>query len=242
MLVSPAAILDALTPPRPLVLLDAIASFAVDEVAMDLNGIDAVVAASQKAIAVPPGLGFVAFSARASERMARVERERYYLDLRRYESVRDGTRAPFTPAVHLVQMVQESLGRMREVGWKETRERHRRAAAAFTAAMEALGMGFVSESPSAAVLVMRPPDGVDANALLADLAERHGIVMAGGQGALAGSVLRTGFLGSFPGRTIRRLAGAVADSLERLGAPGDAAASDAALAGVAEQEGLFDAT
>lgn len=236
-----AAIARALPKPRPLVLVDAIASFGVEEIGMDAAGVDAVVAASQKAIAAPPGLAAVALSERARARLAGVRRERYYLDLRRYEAVRETTYVPFTPAVHLVQMMHFSLARMREVGWNRARERHRRSGAAFTTAMATLGMTVFPERPSAAVLVLRPPAGVEADALLAELAARHGIVMAGGQGAMKGQVVRTGFLGNFPAAVIERLAGAVADALAALGAPGDRNAALAAVGALAGQEGLYDA-
>ena len=237
-----AEIARALPEPRPLVLVDAIASFGVEEIGMDDSGIDAVVLASQKAIAVPPGLALVALSERARGRLSAVGRERYYLDLRRYEAVRETTLVPFTPAVHLVQMVHASLARMRQAGWDETRKRHRGSGAAFRRAMEALGFEVVPEAPSAAVLVLRPPAGIEASALLAELADRHGIFMAGGQGALKGKVVRTGFLGNFSGAVLGRLAGAVADVLAALGGSGDRAAAEAAIAAVRTQEGLFDAS
>ncbi|MFV0360664.1 pyridoxal-phosphate-dependent aminotransferase family protein [Tropicimonas sp.] len=48
-----------------LLVIDCIASLAVDEFRMDEWGVDAMVAASQKGLMTPPGLGFVFFNARA---------------------------------------------------------------------------------------------------------------------------------------------------------------------------------
>jgi aspartate aminotransferase-like enzyme len=39
------------------------------------------------------------------------------------------------------------------------------------------------------------PDGVDAKALLRALEERHGVVLAGGQGRLEGQIIRIGHMG-----------------------------------------------
>jgi alanine-glyoxylate transaminase/serine-glyoxylate transaminase/serine-pyruvate transaminase len=60
-----------------LLMVDCIASLACDRFEMDAWGVDVMVAASQKGLMVPPGLGFVFFNTKAAEvrrRMARVSR------------------------------------------------------------------------------------------------------------------------------------------------------------------------
>jgi aspartate aminotransferase-like enzyme len=40
-----------------------------------------------------------------------------------------------------------------------------------------------------------PPEGIAAGALIRDLRERHGVVVAGGQGRLSGTIIRIGHMG-----------------------------------------------
>jgi alanine-glyoxylate transaminase/serine-glyoxylate transaminase/serine-pyruvate transaminase len=61
------AVMDAVGHPA-LLAVDCIASLGCDEFRMDAWGVDVMVAASQKGLMVPPGVGFVWFSERARER------------------------------------------------------------------------------------------------------------------------------------------------------------------------------
>ena len=197
-----------------IIMVDAIASLGAEDLEMDGWGIDVVVSASQKAFASPPGIAFVAMSDRARGRAP--DPAAYYFDLRRYEEGRDRGDAPFTPALGTVQAVHAALTRAREIGWGQVRERHSAVSAAFREAMERLSLESVPENPSAAVQAFRLPDGCDGSLFLELLDERHGIVAAGGQGALKGKIFRTGFLGQFDGGTLIRVVRAVGATLLEL--------------------------
>lgn len=71
------ALLDRLGHPA-LLMIDCIASLAVDRFEMDAWGVDVMVAASQKGLMSPPGLGFVFFSDRAAARQ--VQTASFYWD------------------------------------------------------------------------------------------------------------------------------------------------------------------
>ncbi len=73
------AVLDRAGHPA-LLMVDCIASLACDRFEMDAWGVDVMVAASQKGLMVPPGLGFVFFSDKAAAARARLERVSRYWD------------------------------------------------------------------------------------------------------------------------------------------------------------------
>jgi alanine-glyoxylate transaminase/serine-glyoxylate transaminase/serine-pyruvate transaminase len=73
------AVLDAVSHPA-LLMVDCIASLACDTFEMDAWGVDVMVAASQKGLMVPAGLGFVFFNATAAERRATLPRVSRYWD------------------------------------------------------------------------------------------------------------------------------------------------------------------
>jgi aspartate aminotransferase-like enzyme len=85
-----------------LLLVDAVSSLAGAELETDDWGLDVVLTASQKALALPPGLGFAAISERAAARMAAVERRGFYTDLLRYLEKHAEGGTITTPAVTLV--------------------------------------------------------------------------------------------------------------------------------------------
>ena len=230
---------QSLPEPRPCLLVDAIASLGADELKMDEWRIDAVVAASQKAFASPPGVGFVVLGPRAQELAKSPGQARYYFDLSRYESGRETGDPPFTPAIDTIQIVHEALCRTKGIGWSQMAKRHQRAAAAFTAAARHLGLAPFPQNQSSAVQAFRLPDNCINSNVLELLAERHGIIAAGGQGGLEGKIIRTGFLGLHGGNTLVRVVGAFASLLQGLSCPVDLPAAERALEPVIDLEEIF---
>ncbi|MDX6579960.1 MAG: hypothetical protein QOJ47_1509, partial [Gaiellales bacterium] len=68
-----------------------------------------------------------------------------------------------------------------------------------------LGLGLFSPDDPTCSLVtaILVPDGVDGDAVRRALADRHGIVVAGGQGALKGKIWRVGQFGAITERDLR---------------------------------------
>ena len=71
---------------------------------MDAWGIDCLVTGSQKALMLPPGLGFVGLGPRALKRLEEVKAQGCYnLDLRRWLKSWQKNDVPFTPPVSLIR-------------------------------------------------------------------------------------------------------------------------------------------
>src|SRR5574341_1265875 len=71
-----------LTRNGPLLLVDGVTAVGVVNLPQDQWQIDVLVTGSQKALMLPPGLGFVALSDRAWARSEKAKLPRFYLDLR----------------------------------------------------------------------------------------------------------------------------------------------------------------
>jgi aspartate aminotransferase-like enzyme len=95
--------------PDCLFLVDAVSSAGAAPIAMDDWGLDAVVSASQKALAIPPGLGFAALSERFVARAKTVDGRGIYLDPLRYEEMTAKSQSPTTPAVSLIYALDRQL-------------------------------------------------------------------------------------------------------------------------------------
>jgi aspartate aminotransferase-like enzyme len=190
-----------LTRNGPLLLVDGVTAVGVLSVPLDEWGIDALVTGSQKALMLPPGLGFVALSDRAWARTEKAKLARYYFDLRlERKSQRKGSGA-FTPAVSLIFGLRAALEMMQEEGLTRVYARHDRLSRATRAAATALGLNLLApESPSPAATGILMPESVDADKLLDYLRDRMGVTFAEGQDQLRGRAIRiahVGYMGSF---------------------------------------------
>jgi aspartate aminotransferase-like enzyme len=228
----------SLPEPRPLLVVDAIASVGAESFSMDEWGIDAVAAASQKALAAPPGIGIVALGERvrsaSASRKSAAPRGSFYFDLDRYEAGRERGDAPFTPALHAIHIMHNALDKQRNAGWGQVMERHRRVSDAFIEASGHLGLSCFPERPSAAVQALTLPPGAAGKHFMEMLESRYGIIAAGGQGRLAGKVVRTGFLGIHGGATLQRIVSSFAGALSELGCAVDVRGANEAVGPVAD--------
>jgi aspartate aminotransferase-like enzyme len=201
-------------------LVDSVSGLGASEFRMDEWGYDVVVTASQKAFAAPPGLAMVAVSERAWDGMAKATASRFYFDLRRArEASREG-QTPWTPPISVVRALDVALARYHEGGMDSAFERHARYSRAVRAAFDALGFQLVSQpgAHSVTVVAAYPPEGLDAAKFLQRLRERYGIVLSGGQGELAGKIVRFGTMGDIGEGDVIGAIGAIELTLADLGA------------------------
>ncbi len=202
-----------------LTLVDSISGLGASELRMDEWGYDVVVAASQKAFAAPPGVAMVAASERAWKRIAHATSPRFYFDLRHArESARHG-QTPWTPPISILYALDVALERYHAGGIEAAWARFARYAAAVRAALERLGFTLVSapDAHSPTVVAAYPPEGVEVSALLKRLREHHRVILSGGQGELAGKILRFGTMGDVHDVDLLGAIGAIELALLHLG-------------------------
>ncbi len=178
-------------------LVDSVSGLAASEFRMDEWGYDAVVSASQKGLAAPPGVAMVALSARAQKRIESARLPRFYFDLRHARELARNGETPWTPPISILYALDTALERYHAEGTEQAFARHARFAAMIRSALQRLGFTLVSRpgAHSPTVVAAYPPSGVDARALLKRLRESHGVVLAGGQSELAGKIVRFGTMG-----------------------------------------------
>ncbi len=190
-----------LTRNGPLLIVDGVTAVGVLPVPVDEWGIDGLVTGSQKALMLPPGLGFIALSDRAWERTKKAKLPRFYFDLQLERKNQQKSSSAFTPAVSLVFGLRASLEMMQKEGLDQVYARHERMARATRASSSALGLKLLApESPSPAATGIYLPEGMDADKLLDSLRDRMGVTFAEGQDQLRGKIIRiahVGYMGAF---------------------------------------------
>ncbi|MAU52019.1 MAG: aminotransferase [Roseovarius sp.] len=132
-------VLDATGHPA-LLMADCIASLACDRFEMDAWGVDVTVAASQKGLMVPPGLGFVWFSEKAAEARRRLGPiPRYWDWTQRAEPEMFYQYFGGTAPTHHLYGLRAALDLIRDEGMEAIWDRHETLARAIWAACETWG-------------------------------------------------------------------------------------------------------
>jgi aspartate aminotransferase-like enzyme len=182
--------------PAALLLVDAISGLGAMPFETDAWGLDVVITGSQKSWMVPPGLSMLAVSPRAWARAERATMPRFYFDLQAHRDAATKGSTPWTPPVSLCFQLDVALAMIEAEGYPAIFERHAECGAATRAGLEALGFPLLAEPAYASETVTAAfiPDGLDWKRFNADLQGR-GLVLAGGQGKLAGRIFRVGHLG-----------------------------------------------
>ncbi|MDW7710521.1 MAG: alanine--glyoxylate aminotransferase family protein [Deferrisomatales bacterium] len=194
----PVGALAAITRDRPDVLLvvDGITAVGVFALPMDATGIDVLVTGSQKALMLPPGLAFIAWSEKAEAFLGTSDLPRFYFDLQAERKKQQESQTAWTPAVSLVVGLADVLRQIREETLEGVFSRTARLADATRAAALALGLElYAPDSPSDACTAVKMPPAVDGQALKKALRERFGITVAGGQDQAKGKIIRIAHLG-----------------------------------------------
>jgi aspartate aminotransferase-like enzyme len=190
-----------LTKNGPLFIVDGVTAVGVLSIPVDDWGIDVMVTGSQKALMLPPGLGFIALSDRAWEKTKKAKLPRFYFDLNLERKNQQKGSGAFTPAVSLIFGARASLNMMEREGLNRVYARHARMSRATRAAAVALGLKLLApDDPSPAATGIFLPAGIDADRVLEYLRDKMNVVLAEGQDQLKGKVIRiahVGYMGAF---------------------------------------------
>ncbi len=189
-----AAVRDA--SPETLVCVDAVSSAAGAPIEMDAWGLDLVLTSSQKALALPPGLGLGAISDRALEKARRVEHRGWYFDLVRLEEYRLKNSTPATSAVSLVYALDEQLQRVLAEGLETRFARYRSMASRVHGWALERGHGLYAPEGyrSPTVTTVCKSADLDVAALNRFLLSRE-MRVAGGYGPIKASTFRIAHMG-----------------------------------------------
>jgi aspartate aminotransferase-like enzyme len=203
-----------------LLIVDGITSIGAIPFKMDEWGIDVAITGSQKALMLPPGLGFVALSPRAWAAAEKNKTQKdFYFDLKKYaKSIGDGD-TPFTPANTLIEALRVSLKMVKDETIEGVWKRTHFTAEAFRQGAVALGMELFSQSPADSVSAIKYPAGVTDKDFRDQLKKKHNIHVAGGQGSMEGKIFRVNHMGYSDAYDALAVVAASEHVLKALGQP-----------------------
>jgi aspartate aminotransferase-like enzyme len=181
---------------QTIMVVDAITALGVFDLKTDAWGIDVLVAGSQKALMLPPGLAFVSVSEKAWRLAEKAKNAAFYFNLTKEREAQQKNSTAYTAGVSLMIGLKEVLKMLRAEGLGNVFSRHARMAQAMREGMKAAGLSlFPKHNPSDALTVVSAPDGVDGQAVYKNLREQYGITAAGGQDHLKGKIFRISHMG-----------------------------------------------
>ncbi len=182
-----------------LFVVDAISSLGAVDLKTDEWGIDLVVAGSQKALMLPPGLSFISVSPFAWEKVETSTTPKYYWQFKLYKKWMPKNQTPYTPALPQLFGLQESLKiLLDEIGLENNFKRHKILAKATREGVKALGFEMLctqEECASPCVTAILGREDIEIKKLRRELREKYNIITAGGQGPLEDKIFRIGHLG-----------------------------------------------
>ena len=190
--------LDAASHPA-LLFVDGVSSIASMDFRFDEWRVDVAVAGSQKGFMLPPGLAITGFSAKAMEATKTATLPRTFFDVADMAKGYANNAYPYTPAVGLLNGLNEACGMLLAEGLESVFARHHRIAEGVRAAVGAWGLELCAVSPelySDTVSAIRTPEGFNATQIVEHAASAYGVAFGTGLGEVAGKVFRIGHLGS----------------------------------------------
>ncbi len=179
-----------------LLVVDGISAVGVSPCPMDHWHIDCLLTGSQKGLMLPPGLAFISLSQRAWQRVEAVKPNNFYFNLRKERINSENQQTLFTPGIGLFVGLAKSLEYF--AGDKLEAVFCKQWALTMMARTGIAAMGlelFAKDHFTWGLTSLVMPPGIDASRVLNVMAEKYGVVAAGGQAHMKGRMLRLGHMG-----------------------------------------------
>jgi 2-aminoethylphosphonate-pyruvate transaminase len=195
-------------------LVDAVSSFAGEELKLAEWNIEALAATANKCVHGAPGVSFVLAKADALKRPSGATS--VYLDLSRHAAEQAKGSTPFTLPTHVTRAFDEALAELAdEGGWKARLATYRSRSQRVRGVCRELGAELLldrDDAYGATLTSFRLPEGRTYEKLHADL-KRDGFVIYAGQGKFDGAIFRIAVMGDLSSADLDRLAASLRASL-----------------------------
>jgi aspartate aminotransferase-like enzyme len=208
--------------PEVMFIVDCVSSLTAIKVEFDALGIDVVLAGTQKALALPPGLTVFACSRAALAKAATLPDRGYYFDFVEFQKNAEQNMTPSTPSIGHVFALQSKLEDIFAEGLEARFARHLRLAQktrdwaaghGFTLFPE---RGYESVTLTCISNGARPGGRVVDVPKLQKLVRDQGFLIDGGYGKIKGTTFRISNMGDETDATMQQLYNALDNAMKQL--------------------------
>ena len=177
-------------------VVDAVSALMVYDIPTDEWGIDVVVAGSQKAMMLPPGMSWACLSPKAIKAMEKSTCPKFYFSWAKELKSQGINKGAFTSPVPLFLGLLDIFELIEEQGMENIFAETELKSRAFKAAMAALGLSLYSkENASTGLSAVESPEGIDAQDVVKWLKDKYAMFIAGGQAQAKGKIFRVAHMG-----------------------------------------------
>ena len=202
---------------KAILVVDAVSSLGADRLETDKWFCDVVITASQKALAIPPGLSFIAVSEKAWRLAEESKIPKFYFDLKAYRENLVRGQTPFTPPISLLYQLDISLKKILEKGTDKVIDEQQKKSLYLRKGLSSLGLKIIGSNPSNGAIGILFPEEIDAFSIVEDLRYEFSIEIAPSPGADKPRIARIGLYGNLTFSDIDALLDALKQLLQRRG-------------------------
>lgn len=204
--------------PDVMFIVDTVSSFTTVPMNFDALGIDVLLTGSQKAFAMPPGMGLFTASEAAYERSASIKDRGYYFDFHEFKANGEKNMTPSTPCISLIYGLRHQLNKFFVEGLENRYARHARLNALVHDWVKRNGFEFFAAEGyrSKGLTCVKNNKEIDVAKFSDLLKKRHKLLIDGGYGKIKGKTFRLSNMGDETDETIGELIAALDDCLAAL--------------------------
>lgn len=201
--------------PDTIFVVDCVSALIVEPIQTDDWFVDVAVSSSQKAMAIPPGLGFMSISDKALKFAEKSDLRTFYFDIFDHISNWKRNQTPFTPAVSLLNQLDRRLSKIKEEGLESYRKRYYHLTNLIRDGLKELGFEVLAKNPANCVTGILT-DKYDASEIVRIMREKYNIEIAPSGGDLKTKLFRVGNFGAITEKDIERFLSAMKETLKEL--------------------------
>jgi len=208
--------------PDVMFIVDAVSSLSATRIDFDALGIDVLLAGTQKAFAMPPGLAVFTCSPAALAKAATVKDRGYYFDFVEFQKNAEGDMTPSTPSIGHVYALASKLEDFFAEGLEARYARHTKLASMTHGWAAKHGFNLFPEKGYESVTLTcvsngaRPGGRVVDAAKLQKLVKEQGFLIDGGYGKIKGTTFRLSNMGDETEATMGQLYAALDNAMKQL--------------------------
>lgn len=206
--------------PDVMFIVDTVSSFTTVPMNFDSLGIDVLLTGSQKAFAMPPGMGLFTVSEAAYARAATIPDRGYYFDFHEFKANGDKSMTPSTPCIALIYGLRHQLNKMLNEGLENRYARHARLNGMVHEWVQKHGFEFFApegfRSKGLTCVKNNKGDAFDVGAFVSSLKKRHNLAIDGGYGKIKGKTFRISNMGDETDGSIAELIAALDDTIAAM--------------------------
>lgn len=208
--------------PDVMFIVDTVSSMTATKLEFDALGIDVMLAGTQKAFAMPPGLSVFVCSSAALAKAATLKDRGYYFDLIEFQKNAELSMTPSTPSIGHVYALESKLEDIFAEGLEARFARHKKLAALTHAWAAKHGFNLYPEKGFESVTLTCISNGARPGGRTVDvpklqkLVKDQGFLIDGGYGKIKGTTFRVSNMGDETEESMNGLYAAMDNAMKQL--------------------------